>query len=493
MIPILTFKDEETQLVDEGFGRLAETISCNVREERNGAYELNMTYPVSGALYSNLMTDMIIVAKPNETSSPQPFRIKKITTAFNGNVSIYAQHISYDLSGIPVKECTATGCANALNALINNSLILNPFHVQTDVTNTTTSFKVFPVGSFRSWLGGREGSILDRFSGPGTGEFEWDWFAVKFHLHRGADNGVRVEYGKNLTSASKEDSVENFATGVIAYWASEETSVRSDIQYAADVGGVYPPRILVVDMSDRYESAPTKATLNSAASTYVTSNGIGSPKLTVKVSFIPLWNTEEYKSVAPLEHVSLCDTVTVYYPKLGINIKTKVIETDYNVLLERYNSVTLGDATSNIAETISDQISASIQESSKKSSMFYVTSEDVNFVDTTLKYASSGYTHVIGKNGLLRPFVREGWGTSVTLSSLNNLDTSLNTVIVVTGSSNTASLNTMWIVRRTANLCVQIGGTSGNVTVTCSNSTITASASSNIEVYYMAVDGSNSS
>ena len=35
MIPILTFKDEETQLVDEGMGRLAETISCSVKEVRN--------------------------------------------------------------------------------------------------------------------------------------------------------------------------------------------------------------------------------------------------------------------------------------------------------------------------------------------------------------------------------------------------------------------------------------------------------------------------
>lgn len=495
MIPILTFKDEETQLVDEGMGRLAETISCSVKEVRNGAYELTMVYPASGALYKYLKNDLIIVAKPNETSSNQPFRIKKISSAFNGNVTIYAQHVSYDLSGIPVGECTATGCANALNALVNNSLVSNPFNVWTDVTNTTSQFKVFPVGSFKSWLGGREGSFLDVFSGPGTGEFEWNWYQVKFHLHRGADNGVRVEYGKNLTSASKENSVENFATGVIAYWANDESSVRSDIKYADNIGGVYPPRILVVDMSDKYESAPTKATLNNAAVTYINNNGIGSPKLTVKVSFIPLWNTEEYKSIAPLEHVSLCDTVTVYYPALDIDVKTKVIETDYNVLLERYNSVTLGDVTSTLSDTINSQISESIQESQKRSSKFYVTTRDANFVDISMKYAYSGLTHIIGSFGMLRPFIREGWGTSVTLNTLYALESGISAVMILTTNASVQALNTMWIARPSAQTAFQMSGATGRVAVTvASNGLITVNSTdgtTNLEAFYMAISGSD--
>ena len=45
------------------------------------------------------------------------------------------------------------------------------------------------------------------------------------------------------------------------------------------------------------------------------------------------------------ERVSLCDTVHVYISKLGIEVSSKVTETEYDALLERYNSITLSNST----------------------------------------------------------------------------------------------------------------------------------------------------
>ena len=45
------------------------------------------------------------------------------------------------------------------------------------------------------------------------------------------------------------------------------------------------------------------------------------------------------------ERVSLCDTVHVYISKLGIEVSSKVTETEYDSLLERYNSITLSNST----------------------------------------------------------------------------------------------------------------------------------------------------
>src|SRR5699024_6608778 len=73
------------------------------------------------------------------------------------------------------------------------------------------------------------------------------------------------------------------------------------------------------------------------------------------VSFVQLEQTEEYKDLALLEKCDLCDTVTVQFEKLGVNAKAKIVKIVTDVLLERYDSVEIGDARTNIADTISDQ------------------------------------------------------------------------------------------------------------------------------------------
>ena len=52
--------------------------------------------------------------------------------------------------------------------------------------------------------------------------------------------------------------------------------------------------------------------------------------------------TEEYKNFRYLENVKLCDTVNVIYPELGVAAKAKVVKTVWNVLLDRYDSIELG-------------------------------------------------------------------------------------------------------------------------------------------------------
>ena len=60
---------------------------------------------------------------------------------------------------------------------------------------------------------------------------------------------------------------------------------------------------------------------------------------TLKISFAPLWQTEEYKDIALLERVKLCDTVTVIYEALGVSVKAKVIAYEYDALKEKYTKI----------------------------------------------------------------------------------------------------------------------------------------------------------
>ena len=98
-------------------------------------------------------------------------------------------------------------------------------------------------------------------------------------------------------------------------------------------------------------------------------NNFGIPSISLSISFAQLEQTEEYKGKAILERVSLCDTVNVEFPALGVSATAKCIKTVYNVLLNRYDSVELGDARTNIADTIINQ-QREIEESKTETKSF---------------------------------------------------------------------------------------------------------------------------
>lgn len=101
MIPVL-YAANTTDFSSFGLGVLTDTVSCEVTEERNGIFECLLKYPVSGQHYELIAKECIIKAKPNDTAGDQAFRIYRITKPLNGIVTIYGQHISYDLANVPV-------------------------------------------------------------------------------------------------------------------------------------------------------------------------------------------------------------------------------------------------------------------------------------------------------------------------------------------------------------------------------------------------------
>jgi hypothetical protein len=117
----------------------------------------------------------------------------------------------------------------------------------------------------------------------------------------------------------------------------------------------------VLDLSGKWEEEPSVNSLRLAAQAYVNKSGLGIPKVSIEVSFVELWQTEEYKEVAPLQRVKLCDEVTVEFEKLGISETAKIVRTEYDVLAERYKSVTLGNLRSTFVSTLNDQNASTLQ------------------------------------------------------------------------------------------------------------------------------------
>lgn len=384
MIPIL-FYSEATAFNTNGIGRLTDILSCTVTEERNGVYECEFTYPITGIRYDEIKQGRLIVCTHDDKRDLQPFRIYRKSAPINGVVTFNARHISYDLANVILKPFTATSVAAALAGFTTNAMSENRFTFWTDKA-TEANFKVeYPI-SVKAILGGMEGSILDIYGG---GEYEWDKLTVRLYQDRGVDSGVTIRYGKNMTDIIHEIDTGDMYNAVVPYWrdSSSGTVIYGDI-----VGGAISTndtatwtdesrtimkdengtafefeygRVLVVpmDLSTAFGEGvtPTKTQLTNKAAQKLANGDQYLPKERIKVDFVQLWQTDEYANVAVLQRLSLCDTVSVYYPALGVNaVKQKVIRVVYNVLLDRYDSMELGAAKTSFASTITGQITEEI-------------------------------------------------------------------------------------------------------------------------------------
>ncbi len=341
--------DGSTGFNGNGIGALPDCVSCTVTEQRNGSFELALEYPVDGLHYESLRQRALVRAKPNPFAEEQYFRIYKISRPMNGIVTVYARHISYDLSGVPVAPCSANRASTALAALRDAAAVPCDFTLWTD-KNTQADFAVTKPRSMRSALGGADGSILEVYGG----EFEWDNTTVKLHSSRGQDRGVSIRYGKNLLDVKQEENCAELYTGIYPYYADSEGAITLLPEKIVNAPGTYDfTRVLTVDLSAEFEDTPSAEALREAAEKYIETNRIGVPAVSLTVSFAQLEQTEEYKNLALLERVGLCDTVHVRFERLGVQADAKVITTTYNVLQDRYASVELGDAKTTLADTVS--------------------------------------------------------------------------------------------------------------------------------------------
>ena len=392
MTPII-FPADAASFETQGLGALTEAISCEITEAINGEYELAMTYPASGRRYADIKNRCIIYAKPDPYRGGQPFRTYRITKPMNGVVAVYARHISYDLSGVPVLPFEASNAPAAMQGLGEHAAIQSPFTFSSTVEGSG-SFTVDVPVSTRAAIGDGDGSILSVFGG----ELEWDGFTVRLLARRGQDTGVRIAYGKNLTGIEQDENIQNMLTGIIGYWADSEsgTVVTSPVVKAP---GTYDfDRIGTVDFSSDFDEQPTADALAQKASEYIEANGIGVPEVSISVSWVQLEQYAGGEDLSLLERVTLGDTVTVEFPALGVDATARVVKTVYDALRDRYTSADIGSVQTNIADTIAGQ-QHEIQKRPTTSAMQQAVSNATSWITGT----NGGYV-VLHRNAAGQPY-----------------------------------------------------------------------------------------
>lgn len=349
MIPILYGADEEN-FTSNGLGRLADAISCKATEERNGIYEVEMEYPVGGRHFGQLLLSNIIYCRSSQDTKLQAFRIYEVTDAIDGVSTVRAQHISYQLTAIPVEPFVAEDPAEAVSLLVSKSVVTNPFTITTDIL--VGGYSVETPESVRAIIGGIDGNMLENYQA----EVKWDMYDVYILSSRGENRGKVVRYGKNITDITQEQSIEDTVTGIYPYYSDSDGEYvdLTEKVLMASTASLYPyPRIMPVDFTPSFASIPSESDLRTKAQEFLDGSSIGLPRVSIDVSYV-----DDTDISIP---IYLCDTVTVIFEPLGISAAAKVSKLTWDVLLDRYDSATIGVQFEDVASTV-EQVQKSTEQ-----------------------------------------------------------------------------------------------------------------------------------
>ena len=345
MIPIL-YEKTEIDFTTYGIGALSDVTSCVCTEERNGQYELLMTYPITGKLYDEIQAERIIKAKAKPLGDDQLFRIYRMSRPIRGIVTIYAQHISYDLSGVALSPFTGTYAPSAAMTYIFTS---TGFTGHTDKSGSQTFGTATPK-SVRSMLGGTQGSMLDIWGG----EYKWDNFDVYLYTNRGLNKNVVIEYGKNLTDLVADNDLSAVYSELLPFATYQDESGSHTVtgDPIAITSVITRTKTLIKDFSLEFDGPMTKAQVDTLAASWLADNPLGYETPSLTVSFTNLLSPVNYPAAAAT--IDLCDTVTIRYTALGVDVQAKVVACEYDTLLERYTKLTVGKPRASMANTVAN-------------------------------------------------------------------------------------------------------------------------------------------
>lgn len=337
-------------------GELNNCIDCFVEEERNGIFELSLTCPISDPIHTSLVEENIIVANANDTLLNQKFRIYLVKKLMENEIVVYARHISFDLAHdvVNIIDITNQSCEYALNTIFRQSQFSTHYRGYSDIVNAQ-DYKISMCNCIEA-IAGKEGSVIDTY---GTGaEILRDNVNIHVLNKRGHDNGVTIEYAKNLTGFELEEDITDLITRIIPYAmytnseTNEEVEVRSGAVDSPLINNYSHPYISYIDYSDKFgeDEIPTVSKLQTLAQNEYRDNKVDTPKQNYKIEFIPLSKCVGYEGLE--DKISLCDTVTIKDTRYNINTQAKVIKTVFDVLKNRYDSMELGEPRTTLGDII---------------------------------------------------------------------------------------------------------------------------------------------
>lgn len=338
---MITIHEKTAQTFDTiGLGTLVPS-SCIVEEELNGAYELELKHPYDdGGKWKRIERGRILYA--STPRGMQPFRIYYVKPTMK-EIAVNARHIFYDLLDNQCEPINHSGTATAaLTALQAAFAYPMPFSFDTDIslTGTLTTGRMNPVQALLS----DDDEATSFVKGYG-GELLRDGFRVSVKAALGQDRGVSIRYGKNLVGLEVTEDESEVKTRIVCYGKNGSATLESP-----HLGDYIYPKIYTLEDENK-----TLSEVQEEAQALL-DGGCDIPSINIKVDFVALEKTVEYREYAVLEEVFLGDMVTVINTRMDFQKQAKVISYEWDCLLEQYNDVELGDFIPTLAAAVTSGV-----------------------------------------------------------------------------------------------------------------------------------------
>ena len=339
------FSPSDTDFTSNGDVVIQTTLAV-VHKEDNGDYYLELQ---CGLEYADYVKAENIIVAPTPQGA-QAFRIKTVETT-RSKISVKAWHRFYDSENYLIADSYVVNknCNDALDHLNNATDNASPFTTLSDV-ETVNSFRCVRKSLFEAI-----NTVLERWGG----HLVRDNNSIQIRDSIGSDNGVTIQYRKNLKEISVSYDWSNVCTKLlpvgkdgftISYIYSE---IQYDIPYTRTVSFEQDINREDYESDEQYEAALTED-LTAQAERYL--------------------NTSQYPAVtytlsANLDKITdVGDIVRVYDERLGVDIQTSVLSFEYDCILEKYTQVSFGTAPhtlSGLLSGVTNEINTSITENNQ--------------------------------------------------------------------------------------------------------------------------------
>ena len=328
-------------------------LKAKVHKEDNGDYYLDLE---TGLEYVDYIVEgNIIVA-----STPQGDQAFRITnpTKTKSKITVRAWHVFYDSENYLIVDSYVVdkNCNDALDHLNSATEPQSPFTTISDVA-TSNSFRCV-----RESLYDAISTVLERWGG----HLVRNNFRIEIRTSIGQDNGVTVQYKKNLKDITCEENWNNVVTkllpvgkdGILLNEVNPNASlyVTSDIQYSIPYTKTVSFNQDISESDYSSESAYKQALVSDLmeqATAYVDENCLPQINYTLKA------NLEKITDVG--------DVIEVKDERLGLDLMTNVISFDYDCILGKYTEIEfgnfkqtlsglVGNITASVDKTVNEQL-----------------------------------------------------------------------------------------------------------------------------------------
>ncbi|MGL9946478.1 phage minor structural protein [Enterococcus sp. DIV1375a] len=397
MIPVI-FKPGEKDFSTNGLGRLVDATRCEITEEANGKYELEMDYPAISRFSDYFENGYQIKAKPNDLEEYHIFEIKQtFKDTFTNSIVIYAQSRTYKLGNRQVRLVTVDNRNGAEAMKLIEQNMDEPCDIKLYSDINTASSTTFEARNVLNCIAGEQGSLLQYWGG----EIKREPFKLSLLRRRGRDNVGTVRYGKDLKGLTIKFDWQSIVTKVLPF---AELQSRADgtsqriygnavkSEYISKYPDVYAQYIQFTED----QGVKDLASLNKVASKYFTTLYPGSdkPKVSIELEIEKLTDSEEAKEFAKMRNYNLFDTFTVYHKLYDIDIQTKVTGIVYDALAEKTIKITAGDIQVAFYKQQSQDFQEAIKTLTKKEYM----SDFVDYITDLINGVEGGSIRQYPKN-----------------------------------------------------------------------------------------------